>query len=265
MNDRVKIRTENDIAYVTLTRTDKHNGMDLPMLKEVIAAQKTVRKMKGIRAVILHGEGPSFCAGLDIKSVMGEPLKAFASYLQLWWPMRNDFQTWSMGWRELPVPVIAVVHGNAFGAGLQLALGADIRICTPDAQLSMMEAKWGLVPDMGGVALMRELMRIDLAKELTLTGRVMTGIQAHELGLVTHVCKDPMARAQELIGEISTRSPDSVGAGKFLLQEAWRAIDGAALRAERLWQRRVITTKNQRISVQRNQKKEDIPFSERKI
>lgn len=265
MNDRVRINTEGDICYVTLARTDKHNGMDLPMLKAVIAAQKKIRKMKDIRAVILHGEGPSFCAGLDVKSVLGDPMKALTSYLQLWWPMRNDFQTWSIGWRELPVPVIAVVHGNAFGAGLQLALGADIRICKPDAQLSMMEAKWGLVPDMGGVALMRELMRIDLAKELTMTGRILSAVEAHELGLVTHVSEDPMMRAQQLVAEISNRSPDAVGAGKFLLQEAWRAIDGAALRAERLWQRRVITTKNQRISVKRNQQKEAIPFDSRKI
>lgn len=265
MNDRVRISIEGEIAYVTLTRTDKHNGMDLPMLKAVIAAQKKIRKMKDVRAVILHGDGPSFCAGLDVKSVLGSPVKALASYLQLWWPMRNDFQTWSIGWRELPIPVIAVVHGNAFGAGLQLALGADLRICTPDAQLSMMEAKWGLVPDMGGVALMRELMRIDIAKELTMTGRVVSGVEAHELGLVTHVNTDPMSLAQQLVAEITNRSPDAVGAGKFLLQEAWRAIDGAALRAERLWQRRVITTKNQRISVQRNQKKEDIPFGTRKI
>lgn len=265
MNDRVRITVEGPIAYVALTRTDKHNGMDLPMLKAVIAAQKSVRKNKDIRAVILHGDGPSFCAGLDVKSVLGDPLKAFASYLQLWWPMRNDFQTWSIGWREIPIPVIAVIHGNAFGAGLQLALGADIRICTADAQLSMMEAKWGLVPDMGGVALMRELMRIDLAKELTMTGRVVDGLEAQELGLVTHISEDPMAMAQQLAAEIATRSPDAVGAGKFLLQEAWRAIDGAALRAERLWQRRVITTKNQRISVQRNQKKEEIPFSNRQL
>src|SRR5690606_25129005 len=101
-------------------------GMDLEMLKAVIAAQRQVRKLKDIRAVIIQGEGPSFCAGLDFKSVLGQPMKAFTSYLQLWWPFRNDFQTWSIGWREVPVPVIAVIHGNCFGAGLQLALGADI-------------------------------------------------------------------------------------------------------------------------------------------
>lgn len=265
MSERVRVQVDGTVAYVTLNRADKHNGMDMEMLKAVIAAQKQVRKLKDIRAVIIHGDGPSFCAGLDFKSVLGQPVKALTSYLQLWWPFRNNFQTWSIGWREVPVPVIAVMHGNCFGAGLQLGLGADIRICTPDAKLSMMEAKWGLVPDMGGVALMRELMPIDVAKEITMTGRVINGVDAKALGLVTHVSDDPLTHAKNLVDEISVRSPDAVGAGKFLLQEAWRALDGAALRAERLWQRRVMGTKNQRISVERNQKKQDIPFRDRTL
>lgn len=265
MNDRVIVTVDNQIATVTLNRADKHNGMDLDMLRGVIAAQKKVRKMKDIRAVILRGDGPSFCSGLDFKSVLAQPLTAFTSYLKLWSPVQNDFQTWSIGWRSVGVPVIAVMHGNCFGAGLQLGLGADIRICHPDAKLSMMEAKWGLVPDMGGVALMRELMPLDKAKELTMTGRIINTEQAKELGLVTHISDQPLEMAQSLISEIATRSPDSVAAAKFLLQDAWRALDGAALRAERLWQRKVMGTKNQRISVQRNQKKEAIPYSTRSI
>lgn len=265
MNDRVTVQVENQVAYVTLNRADKHNGMDLDMLQGVIRAQKHVRKMKDIRAVILQGDGPSFCAGLDFKSVLANPVTAFTSYLKLWSPMQNDFQTWSIGWRKVGVPVIALMHGNCFGAGLQLGLGADIRICHPDAKLSMMEAKWGLVPDMGGVALMRELMPLDQAKELTMTGRIINAEQAQQLGLVTHVEDDPMVKAQKLIEEINVRSPDAVAAGKFLLQDAWRALDSAALSAERLWQRKVMGTKNQRISVQRNQKKEEIPFNKRSI
>lgn len=265
MSDRVRIHVEGNVAYVTLTRPDKHNGMDLDMLKAVIRAQKQLRQRKNIRAVIIHGEGPSFCAGLDFKSVMGKSLHAFSSYLQLWWPFRNTFQRWSMGWRELSVPVIAVIHGNCFGAGLQLALGADIRICTPDAALSFMEAKWGLVPDMGGAALMRELMPMDVAKELTLTGRIIDGTTAQTLGLVTHVSNAPMSDAQNLVTEISTRSPDSVAAGKFLLQQAWHTNDHAALSAERRWQRRILGKKNQRISLERNQKKSDLPFKNRSL
>lgn len=265
MTQRVEVQVKDKIAYVTLNRADKHNGMDLDMLQGVIKAQKQVRKMKDIRAVILQGDGPSFCAGLDFKSVLANPVTAFTSYLKLWSPVQNDFQTWSIGWRKVGAPVIALMHGNCFGAGLQLGLGADIRICHPDAKLSMMEAKWGLVPDMGGVALMRELMPLDQAKELTMTGRILDAEQAKSLGLVTHVESDPMVKAQKLIEEISVRSPDAVAAGKFLLQDAWRALDGAALSAERLWQRKVMGTKNQRISVERNQKKEEIPFNKRTI
>lgn len=265
MNDRVQVHTEQHIAKVTLTRPDKHNGMDLDMLKGVIAAQKQVRKMKDIRAVVIQGEGPSFCAGLDFKSVLANPVTAFTSYMKLWSPVQNDFQTWSIGWRKVGAPVIALMHGNCFGAGLQLGLGADIRICHPDAKLSMMEAKWGLVPDMGGVALMRELMPLDQAKELTMTGRILNAEEAKQLGLVTHISDAPQQKAEQLIEEIRNRSPDAVAASKFLLQDAWRALDSAALSAERLWQRKVMTTKNQRISVQRNQKKENIPFNKRSI
>lgn len=263
MSDRVLVQVDNEIAYVRLNRPDKHNGMDLEMLKGVIAAQKKIRKMKSIRAAVLVGEGPSFCAGLDFKSVLANPVTAFTSYMKLWSLFRNDFQTWSMGWREVGVPVIAVMHGNCFGAGLQLALGADIRICHPQAKISMMEAKWGLVPDMGGAALMRELMAIDVAKELTLTGRILQADEAKQIGLVTHVSDSPEEKARELISEIVTRSPDAVAAGKYLLQDAWRVLDSSALKAERLWQRRLLGNKNQKISVERNQKKEAIPFQER--
>lgn len=265
MNDRVRLHVDGSLAYVTLARPDKHNGMDLDMLKGVLRAQKRVRRLKGLRAVILQGEGPSFCAGLDFKSVLGQPARAALAMAQLWLPFRNDFQRWSMGWRELPVPVIALVHGNCFGAGLQLALGADIRICTPDARLSMMEAKWGLVPDMGGIALMRELMPLDAAKEITFTGRILSGNEARALGLVSHVSREPLAHALAIVEEIATRSPDAVGAGKFLLQRAWRNSERAALRLERLWQRRLMGNPNQRISVQRNQQKQDIPFEERSV
>ncbi|MDY6919630.1 MAG: crotonase/enoyl-CoA hydratase family protein [Pseudomonadota bacterium] len=265
MNDRVIITVEDDIATVTLNRAEKHNGVDMPMLRGVIAAQKKVRRMKALRAVILRGDGPSFCAGLDFKSVLASPVSAFAAYSQLWWPFRNQFQTWSLGWRRLGVPVIALMHGNCFGAGLQLGLGADIRICHPDARLSMMEAKWGLVPDMGGVALMRELMPLDRAKELTLTGRILDAETAAAWGLVTEISAEPEHQAKNLIAEIRSRSPDAVAGGKFLLQKAWRAGDGAALRYERLWQRRIMGKRNQRIAVKRNQQQKEIPFYNRRL
>lgn len=252
MGERVRIGMDGDLALVTLARADRHNGMDLAMLDAVRAAARDVARRPGVRAVILHGDGPSFCAGLDVRSVLGNPPAALAAAASLFAPGRNRFQEWSLAWRELPVPVIAAVHGNCLGAGLQLALGADIRVAAPDARLSVMEVKWGLVPDMGGTVLLRELVGIDVAKELALTGRVVTGVEARELGLVTRVAAAPLEAARALAAEIATRSPDAVAAAKFLLQENWLAPEADALGAERRWQRRVIGRRNQRIAVRRN-------------
>jgi enoyl-CoA hydratase/carnithine racemase len=268
MNERVRIDVDGGIARVTLTRADKHNAVDFEMLDAVVAAQAALRKRDDVRAVILQGDGPSFCSGLDFKSVLANKRRAFAGYASLWSPMRNDFQRWSVGWRTLPVPVIAVVHGNCFGAGIQLALGADIRIATPDAKLSIMEAKWGLIPDMGGAALLRELIPIDVAKELAMTGRVFDGNAALALGLVTHVDGEPLQHAETLAAEIAARSPDSVAAGKFLMQEAWGEDESGALAAERRRQRQLFGSANQRIAVKRNLAGADAeatPFGARKV
>ena len=251
MTDRIVVKQEGELALVTLNRPEKHNGMDFVMLDAMLAAQRKVAKMKGVRAVIVHGEGPSFCSGLDIKSVTAKPGKSALKVLQLLLPWTNDFQKWSVGWREVGLPVIAAVHGNCFGAGLQLALGADIRFVHPDAKVSLMEAKWGLIPDMGGGLLLRECVPMDVAKELTMTARVLSGTDAHALGLMTHVSEDPLEAARALAAEIAVRSPDAVAAGKFMLQDAWRVPDFGALRAERLWQRRIIGRANQRISLTR--------------
>lgn len=265
MADRLRIAVTDHVAVLTLSRPDHHNGMDFAMLDAVLRAQRAVRRIRGLRAVVIHGDGPSFCAGLDFKSTLKRPIKAAMQYPQLLWPWRNRFQRWSMGWRDLGVPVIAAVHGNCFGAGIQLALGADVRFCTPDARLSIMEAKWGLIPDMGGIALLREVVPLDVAKELTLTGRVLSGDEAGAVGLVTHVVEDPLVSAEALAAEIATRSPDAVAAGKFLLQEAYGRGEEAILRAERRWQRRILGFANSRIAIQRNGGAPDKPFGPRRI
>jgi enoyl-CoA hydratase/carnithine racemase len=265
MAERVRVHSAGDVAYLTLTRPDKHNGMDLPMLQAVLAAQKQLRKLRTARAIIVHGEGPSFCAGLDFKTLLAQPLKAASMYPQLLWPVRNQLQRWSMGFRALGVPVIAAIHGNCLGAGLQLALGADIRVATPDAKLSVLESKWGLVPDMGGPTLLRELVRVDVAKELTFTGRIVSGEQAHALGLVSHLDAEPLARAERLAEEIGTRSPDAVAAGKFLLQEAYADDTERVLGAERSWQRRLLGLRNQRVAIARNGAHADKPYYPRRI
>lgn len=252
MNDRVRVERDGAIARVCLARGERHNGMDLRMLDAVCKAASTLRRDRKLRAVILQGDGPSFCAGLDVRSVLGNPATAIGAVASLFAPSPNRFQQWSMAWRDLPVPVIAVIHGNCLGAGLQLALGADIRLATPDARLSVMEVKWGLVPDMGGAALLRELVRIDVAKELTLTGRIISGEEAHRIGLVTRVTARPAEDARTLADEIASRSPDAVAAGKFLLQDAWHGTEAGALDAERHRQRQVIAGGNQRIAARRN-------------
>jgi len=255
MTERILLTFDNGLAVLTLNRPDKHNGVDEPMLRGMVLAQRTLKKRRDVRAVIVQGAGPSFCSGIDAKAIFGQPLRAALLMTQLWWPVRNVFQAWSMGFRELGVPVIAAIHGNCFGAGIQLALGADIRIARPDARVSIMEARLGLVPDMGGPTLLRELVPLDVAKELTMTGRVLSGSAAHELGLVTHVSDDPLAHATALATEIAARSPDSVAASKFLLQRAWGASEGAALAHERRYQRRVVGRPNQKKALAVSQKR----------
>ena len=265
MSARVRIEIQSGLATVTLTRGDKHNGMDMAMLDGVRDAAHRLKREKNVRAVLLAGDGPSFCAGLDFKSVFGSAKAAATGLAALWSPVRNRFQDWSMAWREVPAPVIACVHGNCFGAGIQLALGADIRIATPDAKISVMESKWGLIPDMGGAALLRELVPVDVAKELAMSGRILSGTEAHALGLVTHLAADPRAHAQRLADEFATRSPDAVAAAKFLMQDAYSSAESGALAAERRWQRRLLGSRNQRIAVQRNLEKKDLPFGPRRI
>jgi len=265
IDERVRIAIEGDVATVSLARPDKHNAMDFRMLRALVVAQKRLRGMANIRVVLLRGEGPSFCAGIDVKSVFGNKREVLWGFMRLFTLTRNVFQQWSLGWRDLPVPVIALIHGNCLGAGVQLALGADIRITTPDAKLAILEAKWGLVPDMGGTVLLRELVPIDVAKELTLTGRMLSGREAKALGLVTHVADDPAAHAMALIAELRERSPDTVAAGKFLLQEAWEADEEGALGAERRRQRQMLTSANQRIAVRRNTSDNPPAYGPRKI
>ena len=265
MTERVKTEIQGSLATVTLNRGDKHNGMDMAMLDAVRAAAARLRKEKRVRTVILRGDGPSFCAGLDFKSVFGSAKAAVSGFTALWSPVRNKFQDWSMAWRDVPAPVIACVHGNCFGAGIQLALGADIRIATKDAKISVMESKWGLIPDMGGAALLRELVPVDVAKELAMTGRIISGAEAHALGLVSHLAENPVEAAHKLAAEFDTRSPDAVAAAKFLMQQAWSSGESGALAAERRWQRKLLGKRNQRIAVARNLEKKDLPYGPRRI
>src|SRR3954449_11229949 len=204
---RVRIEVEDHVAVVSLNRPDKHNALDGAMFEGILAAAEEVAETPGVRAGVLHGNGKSFCSGLDVVSLMSGPI-SLDDILQRNGHRANLAQRACTDWIDLPMPVIAAVHGNCFGGGLQIALGADIRIAAPDARLSIMESRWGLVPDMGITSTLPRLVRLDVAKELTFTGRVVSGTEAAAIGLVTRVVEDPLAAAKELAAEIAQRSPD---------------------------------------------------------
>src|SRR3954463_603269 len=249
MSERVRIEVADHVATVTLTRPDKHNALDGAMFEGIIGAAEEVAATPGVRAVVLHGEGPSFCSGLDVASLATGPISLDDILERSGGRRANLAQRTCTDWIDLPVPVIAAIHGNCFGGGLQIALGADVRIATPDARLSVMESKWGLVPDMGITSTLPRLVRIDVAKELTYTARVLSGAEAAELGLVTRVAEDPLASARELAAEIAARSPDAVRSAKRLYDESWNAPAEAGLLLETELQRALIGSPNQLAAV----------------
>ncbi|NSY38360.1 crotonase/enoyl-CoA hydratase family protein [Leisingera sp. ANG59] len=208
------------IAYVTLARPDKHNALDEEMIDAIIAAGQEVAESDA-RAVVLSGAGKSFCAGLDMAALAGFAQRDLSSLImERTHHDANAFQEVAMVWRRVPVPVIAAIHGACFGGGLQIALGADIRIAHPEAQLSVMEMKWGLIPDMGGMALLPRLVRSDVLRRLAWTAENVAAPQALDWGLVTELAGSPLSRANELAQEIAGKSPSAVRAAKRLIAYA---------------------------------------------
>jgi enoyl-CoA hydratase/carnithine racemase len=230
MPDRVSIQVDLGIADVRLNRPDKLNALDGAMFQGIAAAGEALKGDPAVRVVVLSGEGRGFCAGLDFGSFQAMADGGAGASRD------GDGDGGSLGaightgdrithlgqqvcwvWQELEVPVIAAVHGAALGGGLQIALGADIRIVAPDAKLSVLESRWGLIPDMTGTALLPKLVGLDVAKELTFSGRMVSGIEAVELGLGDRAADDPRAAAMELAAELVTKSPDALREGKRLL------------------------------------------------
>jgi enoyl-CoA hydratase/carnithine racemase len=248
MSDRVVIHLDNEgIADVRLNRADKMNALDGAMIEGILAAQDQLRAERRLRAVVLHGEGRAFCAGLDISRFrsMSSADTRGSTLADRTHGIANAPQQTAWGWRELPVPVIAAVHGVAFGGGLQIALGADVRCVSPDVKLSVMEIKWGLVPDMAGIALLRELVRGDVARELTYSGRIIDGDEAVRLGLATWVGSDPLAHARDMAHNIARSNPDAIRAAKRLLNRSTDANGAELLASESREQDRLIGSSNQ--------------------
>jgi len=261
-------RHGNGVVQLELARADKMNALDPGMFDALIDAGERLRTDTAVRAVVISGRGKAFCAGLDMQSfarmaggggqdgsgVLGQGA-AGADLAARTHGISNAAQQVAMVWREVPVPVIAAVHGVAFGGGLQVALGADIRLVAPGTRMSVMEIKWGLVPDMGGMVLMRELVRADVVRELTYSGRIVEAEEAVRIGLATRLCEDPLKEALQMAAEIAGRSPDAIRAGKRLLN-ASASLDAAALLIrESEEQKALIGSPNQIEAVQANMHK----------
>ncbi|KAB2363520.1 crotonase/enoyl-CoA hydratase family protein [Actinomadura montaniterrae] len=248
MTDRVTVHVHEGVADVRLNRPDKLNALDIATFEALAETGDALAADPSVRAVVLSGEGRAFCAGLDFANFAamagdgpsggdsgsgGQRFKRLLSDITDREPGRitNLGQQAVHTWHELPQPVIAAVHGHALGGGFQIALGADIRIVAPDAKLSVLEIRWGLVPDMTGTAALMRLVGEDVAKELTFTGRMVGGDEAVRLGLATRTADDPRAAATELAREIAGKSPDAIRAAKRLLN---RAAEGGDLAGQYL-------------------------------
>jgi enoyl-CoA hydratase/carnithine racemase len=248
--ERLSVDVAGGIADVRLTRGDKHNGLDAAMYEALVDGAARLAATPGVRVAVISGEGPSFCAGLDFKAIMaGTGLQPERAFSREDGDVANFAQRSTYGWQRLEVPVIAAIHGACLGGGLQLALAADIRIAAPDTRLSVMEIRYGLVPDMGLTQTLPDLVGLDVAKELTLTGRTVEADEALRLGLVTRIAENPRAEALELAAEIAAKSPDAVRGAKRVLDGSWREPPETGLRLEAETQQGLLGSPNQLAAV----------------
>lgn len=268
MNDRITVAIEGGVADVRLARADKMNALDDAMFEALVRTGERLKVEPGLRAVVLSGEGRGFCAGLDMGnfSRMAEGPRAAppggAGFADRTHGIANRAQYAVWVWREIPVPVIAAVHGVAFGGGFQLALGADMRFVAPDTRMAVLEIKWGLVPDMAGTMLMRHLAREDVVRELTYTGRIFSGEEALSMGFATRVCADPRAEALTVAHEIASKNPHAVRASKRLLNAATVTDQGSGLIQETVEQITLMGSPNQVEAVMANMQKRTPAFTD---
>jgi enoyl-CoA hydratase/carnithine racemase len=269
MSDRVVVSIEGGVADVRLNRPEKLNALDGAMFDALAKTGHALAQDRSLRCVVLSGEGRAFCAGLDFTSFQAMAGRGEEGGLRLLGERdgsspANLAQRAAWTWTELPVPVIAALHGVVFGGGLQIALGADVRFTAPDARLSIMEIKWGLIPDMSGTQTLRRLGRLDVLKELVFTGRVVSGSEAVELGLATHVTATPREAALEMAREIAGKSPDAIRAAKQLFNTSGLVSVEEGLRLEEKLQRSLLGGSNQIEAVRANLEKREPRFDDPK-
>lgn len=243
--DKVIVEIADHIAKVTLNRPEKLNALDVPMLEGLIEAGEALAADASVRAVVLTGAGRAFCAGMDLSNfVEGGPLEHIP-IIERTHGIANFFQKPALVWRELPVPVIAAGQGIIYGGGLQIFSGADIKYIAPETKLSIMEMKWGLIPDMAGTQLWRHSVRDDIIRELTYTHRVFSGKEAVGYGFATHLSETPLEAAMALAAEIASKSPSAVVKAKKVLNAAPYSNVAEGLIMESEDQAAIIRTKNQ--------------------
>ncbi|MEU4427500.1 crotonase/enoyl-CoA hydratase family protein [Actinoplanes sp. NPDC024001] len=243
----VTCKVDNGIAHVRLNRPDKLNALTLDTIDELIRTARALRRDRTLRAVVIAGEGGSFSSGLDMATVLRTPGRIVRAFIPAPWRGTNRFQEACWAWRRIPVPVIAAVHGHCFGGGIQIALAADFRFATPDSRWSVLEGKWGIIPDMSGIRSLTELVGADVAKRLTMTAEEFSGTEARRLGLVTEVHDDPVAAALALAETLRAKSPDAIAAAKRLIDGALTASARRTFARERREQIRLLRLPNTRI------------------
>ncbi|MEM0976154.1 MAG: crotonase/enoyl-CoA hydratase family protein [Pseudomonadota bacterium] len=266
--ETLEIIKEGGIATVRLNRPEVKNAMSLAMMDELTQAGRDLAEDRTLRAIILTGAGDAFCSGIDVNVLMGNAGNIGRIKDEIATPLDprlgNKYQLPNTIWSHCPVPVIAAVHKICIGAGMQLALGADFRIAAPDTRLSILEAKWGLIPDMGISQSLPKYMRADHAKELIMTGRMLDAAEAKELGLITRIAEDPYAAALEWAREMAAFSPDAVAQSKRLVDQIWGA-DEAALATEAALQLEIIGETNQMNKAMASFSKSEPSFKDREV
>lgn len=254
-NKCVNMTIDKQVAHVELSRGDKMNALNEQMFEELPRVAQQIRENKSIRAVVISGRGGNFCAGLDksnftkifeaVTANDGKPSPGLMNLTERTNGIANRVQDAVWQWHTLPVPVIAAVEGVAFGGGFQIALAADMRYVAADSRFSILEIKWGLVPDMGGTQLMRHLASEDIVRELSYTGRIFSAEQAREYNFVTRICDDPLAEATQLAHEIASKNPDAIRASKRLFNAANYQTEAEGLLMESQEQDHIIGSANQ--------------------
>ncbi|GAB3581175.1 crotonase/enoyl-CoA hydratase family protein [Calidifontibacter terrae] len=263
MSSHIRCTITDGIADVRLDRPEKYNGLTFDMLRDLVATAHRLRRDRTLRAVVVSGNGDAFCAGLDFAAVSGKPWQIPVGMIPLPWRGTNLFQEACWAFRRIPVPVIAAVHGHCYGGGIQIALAADFRVTTPDAKWSVLEGKWGLIPDMSGVRSMSDLVGAETAKRLTMTHEIVSGERAHELGLAGEVSDDPYDAAMALARELATKSPDALAAAKRLFDRRRNAGPRRTFAAERREQVKLLLGRNAAIARTAGLKREAPQFVQR--